>query len=71
MTTKPVRDALLFRDVQDGVWDVCRVTQARMPAYLEAGWRVLITEAELRANDIADAYMADLVRPFNRPRMPR
>lgn len=58
-TTKPVPDSLMFRDVSPGLWDVKRVAEHRMAAHLEAGWHVLISESEIRAEDIAATYYAD------------
>lgn len=61
MTTnpRPVPDALMFRDVAPGVWDVRRVPEHRMAAHLEAGWVVLVSEAQVKAEDIAATYFAD------------
>lgn len=66
---KPERDALVFRDLVDGSWEVRRIAAPRLLAYQEGGWTLLISEQECRANDIADAFLADQLRPFNRPRV--
>ena len=60
MTTRPVPDALMFRDVQPGLWDVRRVPEHRMAAFLDAGWVLLVSSAQIRALDIEDTYHADL-----------
>lgn len=57
---KPIRDALVYREkAADGsVWEIKRVAQHHLPAHLEAGWIVLITE---------DALREDPARPSVKP----
>ncbi len=62
MTTKPVPDALLIRALRPGVSALCRVPEHRMAAFLEGGWTVLISESQVRAEDITDTYHADQLR---------
>jgi len=61
-TTKPVPDALMWRDVSDHVWDVKWVPMHRVNVFLEGGWHIPISEPEIRAMDITDTYNADLTR---------
>lgn len=57
--TNPPPDALMFRDVAPGVWDIRRVGAHRIAGYLEAGWTILISEAQVRAGEIEDAYLIE------------
>jgi hypothetical protein len=67
---KPIRDALVYREVAaDGsVFDIRQVSQQRVAAFVEAGWVVLITSADLRAIDVETVYRSDRDRLFNPPR---
>jgi hypothetical protein len=57
---RPIPDAIMFRDVIPGaLWDVKTVGEHRMAAHLEAGWHVLISESQVKAEDIAATYFAD------------
>jgi|GEM_PF-4965675 len=55
------KDALVYREVSATIWDIRRIDMARLPAFQEAGWIVLITEASLRDLDPP---------PAARPRQP-
>lgn len=59
-TTRPIPDALMIRAIRPGVSALCRVPEHRMAAFLKAGWVVLITESQIRSNDIEDSYWSHL-----------
>lgn len=70
-------DVIMFRDVAPGVWATKTISEHRMAAHLEAGWIVLISESQVKAEDIAATYYADQMAwrlkererlPFNQPR---
>jgi hypothetical protein len=62
-----IRDALMFREVEDGtVWDVIHIPAARIEQLEAQGWIVLIA-AGPRTHDVQDTYAADVNR-FNPPR---
>lgn len=56
---KSVPDVIMFRDAAPGVWDVKTIAESRMAAHLAAGWIVLISESQVKAEDIAATYFAD------------
>ena len=59
---RPVPDALMIRSMRPGVSALCRVPEHRMGAFLEGGWMILISESQIRAEDITDAYHADQMK---------
>jgi hypothetical protein len=67
---KPVPDAIMFRDVAPGIWDVKTVGEHRMAAHLEGGWMLLISSSQVKAEDIAAAYFADQMAWRLRERLP-
>lgn len=68
---KPPPDALVFRDrnAEGTDWEVRRISAHRLAAFLEGGWHLLISEAQVRALDIDDTRREDERGPFNRPRL--
>lgn len=62
------RYVFVFRDVADGVWDACLVSETRLPAFLEGGWHILIREDDIQRQTIADAFRRQ-TQPFNQPRI--
>lgn len=60
MSQKPGSYALMIRPVRPGVSAMCRIPEHKMGAFLEAGWKVLISDAQVRTADIEDTYRADL-----------
>lgn len=58
----------MYRDVAEGVWDACLVSETRVAAFLEGGWRVLIAEDDIERQTIADAFQQQ-TQPFNQPRI--
>jgi hypothetical protein len=64
-----IPDALVWRQNADGTaWEVRCIKAHRLAVYLEGGWHVLITEAQIKAADLDETYRADRDRPFNPPR---
>jgi hypothetical protein len=52
------RLVLMYRPVQAGAWlGMCR--EHRVETLKALGWRVLLSEADMLAQDIADTYRAD------------
>jgi hypothetical protein len=54
----PPRFVLMFRPVQAGAWiGMCHAS--RVDVLKAVGWQVLISEDEMRSQDIADTYRSD------------
>lgn len=63
MPTKPIPDALMFRDLRPNAeWEVRRVAAHRMAAYLDAGWTVLVSTAQIEAADIEETYASEVFK---------
>ena len=61
MITKPIPDALMFKEDEDGRgWSIGRVFAHRIPDKLKHGWVLLLSEAQARSIDLEDTYQSDL-----------
>lgn len=70
---QPVQDVLVFREVGANPedWVVRPIPANRLKAFLDGGWKLLLSEDEVRATDIEDTYRQDRDKPFNPPRKPQ
>jgi hypothetical protein len=68
MTPRRPLLTFMYREMQPDIWARCLVEETHVQAFTEGGWRILVSEGEIRQQMIEDEFAAQ-TQPFNVPRV--